>query len=61
MKSLVLDNLFSNLDSYTNSARNYYIYHNPVNGLWEWIKWDCNEAFGSTLPVAEWAVVVLPI
>ncbi len=47
MKSLVLDNLFSNLDSYTNSARNYYIYHNPVNGLWEWIKWDCNEAFGS--------------
>jgi hypothetical protein len=47
MKSLVLDNMFSNLDSYTNSARNYYIYHNPVNGLWEWIKWDCNEAFGS--------------
>ena len=39
--------MFSNLDSFTNSARNYYIYHNPVNGLWEWIKWDCNEAFGS--------------
>ena len=47
MKSLVMDNMFANLDSYTNSARNYYIYHNPVNGLWEWIKWDCNEAFGS--------------
>ncbi len=47
MKSLVTDNLFSNLDSYTNSARNYYIYHNPINNLWEWIKWDCNEAFGS--------------
>jgi len=47
MKSLATDNLFANLDAYTNSARNYYIYHNPVNGLWEWIKWDCNEAFGS--------------
>lgn len=47
MKSLATDNLFANLDAYTNSARNYYIYHNPNNGLWEWIKWDCNEAFGS--------------
>lgn len=47
MKSLATDNIFANLDSYTNSARNYYIYHNPINGLWEWIKWDCNEAFGS--------------
>ncbi|MFI5172157.1 MAG: CotH kinase family protein [Chitinophagales bacterium] len=47
IKSLVIDNLFSNLDSYTNSARNYYIYHNGNTGLWEWIKWDCNEAFGS--------------
>ena len=47
MKSLVTDNLFSNLDSYTNSARNYYLYHNSDTDLWEWIKWDCNEAFGS--------------
>jgi spore coat protein CotH len=46
IKSFVSDNLFSNLDSYLNSARNYYIYHNQTTGLWEWIKWDGNESFG---------------
>lgn len=47
LRSAALDMLFSNLDSYTGSARNYYIYHNQESNLWEWIKWDGNEAFGS--------------
>ena len=47
LKSAALDMLFSNLDSYTGSARNYYLYHNQDSNLWEWIKWDGNEAFGS--------------
>ena len=47
LRSAALDMLFSNLDSYTGSARNYYIYHNQDSNLWEWIKWDGNEAFGS--------------
>ncbi len=47
LRSAALDNLFSNLDTYTLSARNYYIYHNTTTGLWEWIKWDANEVFGS--------------
>ncbi len=47
LRSIALDNLFSNLDSYINSARNYYIYHNLTSGKWEWIKWDGNEAFGN--------------
>ena len=47
LKSAALDMLFSNLDSYTGSARNYYVYHNQDSNLWEWIKWDGNEAFGS--------------
>ncbi len=47
LRSAALDNLFSNLDSYTNSARNYYIYHNLTSDKWEWIKWDGNESFGS--------------
>jgi len=47
MKSLALSNLFANLDSYLNSARNYYIYNKDSTGIWEWINWDCNEAFGS--------------
>ncbi len=46
LRSLALDNLFSNLDSYLGSARNYYIYHNSTTDKWEWIKWDGNEAFG---------------
>ena len=47
LRSAALDMLFSNLDSYTGSARNYYLYHNQDSNLWEWIKWDGNEAFGS--------------
>ena len=47
LRCAALDMLFSNLDSYTGSARNYYIYHNQDSNLWEWIKWDGNEAFGS--------------
>jgi hypothetical protein len=35
------------LDTYTLSARNYYIYHNTTTGLWQWVKWDANEVFGS--------------
>lgn len=47
LRSMALDNLFSNLDSYIGSARNYYVYHNTSTGKWEWVKWDANEAFGS--------------
>ena len=47
LSSAALDNLFGNLDSYTQSARNYYIYHNIGMGKWQWIKWDGNEAFGT--------------
>jgi len=47
LRSAAIDNLFSNLDSYTLSARNYYVYHNLTTNKWEWIKWDGNECFGS--------------
>ena len=47
LRSVALDNLFSNLDTYTGSARNYYLYHNETSDKWEWIKWDANESFGS--------------
>jgi spore coat protein CotH len=46
LRSMALDNLFSSLDTYLNSARNYYLYHNLDSGQWEWIKWDGNEGFG---------------
>ena len=47
LRSAALDMLFSNLDSYTGSARNYYIYLQTKIQPLEWIKWDGNEAFGS--------------
>lgn len=47
LRSFAIDNLFGNLDSYTGSARNYYLYHNSTTNKWEWVKWDANEAFGS--------------
>ncbi|MCB9169162.1 MAG: CotH kinase family protein [Flavobacteriales bacterium] len=46
IRSFAIDNLFANLDSYINSSRNYYIYHNATTDRWQWIKWDANEAFG---------------
>jgi spore coat protein CotH len=46
LRSMAIDNLFSSLDTYLNSARNYYLYHNMDSGQWEWIKWDGNEGFG---------------
>ncbi|MEO8588006.1 MAG: CotH kinase family protein [Flavobacteriales bacterium] len=46
LRSLAIDNIFSNLDAYINSARNYYIYHDSTTLHWNWIKWDANEAFG---------------
>ena len=47
LSSVAFNNLFSNLDTYTLSARNYYLYHNMTTDQWEWIKWDANETFGS--------------
>lgn len=46
LRSLAIDNMFSNLDAYINSARNYYLYHDSTTLKWNWIKWDANEAFG---------------
>lgn len=41
------DLLFANLDSYTGTGHNYYLYHNTASGKFERIAWDANEAFGT--------------
>ncbi len=46
LRSLAMDNIFVNLDSYNGSYRNYYLYHNSISNKWEWIKWDANMSFG---------------
>ena len=35
LSSVAFNNLFSNLDTYTLSARNYYLYHNMSTDQWE--------------------------
>lgn len=45
--SISADIIFSNLDSYINSGRNFYFYFNPDTGKMEWIKWDVGLSFGN--------------
>ncbi|MDA9817232.1 CotH kinase family protein [bacterium] len=61
LSSVAFNNLFSNLDTYTLSARNYYLYHNMSTNLWEWIKWDANETFGSYAFGVQTPMTNLPI
>ena len=42
-----VDLLFANLDSYTGSGHNYYLYHNTASNKFERIAWDVNESFGN--------------
>ncbi|NUO82447.1 CotH kinase family protein, partial [candidate division KSB1 bacterium] len=46
-KALAADIMFVNLDSYVNSGRNYYLYHNLRDKKFEWIVWDVNLSFGN--------------
>lgn len=43
---LVLDNYTVNLDSYTGSGHNYYLYHRLSDNRFTPIPWDPNEAWG---------------
>lgn len=47
IKGWAANNIFVNLDSYTGSGHNYYIYHNTVTDKFDFIVWDCNETFGN--------------
>ncbi|MBL7765038.1 MAG: CotH kinase family protein [Chitinophagaceae bacterium] len=47
VKYWAASNLFSSLDSYIGSGHNYFLYHDTVTNLFQWISWDNNEAFGS--------------
>lgn len=45
LKYLAVNNTIQNWDSYGNMSHNYYLYHDPADGLIKWIVWDNNEAF----------------
>lgn len=45
LKYLAANNTIQNWDTYGNMEHNYYLYHDPADGLIKWIVWDNNEAF----------------
>lgn len=49
-RAMAADNLFANLDSYLNSARNFYIYFLPATRKMEWVVWDTGLSFGAYAP-----------
>jgi spore coat protein CotH len=46
-KAIATDILFSNLDSYINSGRNFYMYFLPTTNKMQWICWDVGLSFGA--------------
>ncbi len=45
LKYLAVNNTIQNWDTYGRMTHNYYLYHDPADGLIKWIIWDNNEAF----------------
>lgn len=45
LKYLAVNNTIQNWDTYGVMPHNYYLYHDPADGLIKWIVWDNNEAF----------------
>ncbi len=45
LKYLAVNNTIQNWDTNGKMSHNYYLYHDPKDGLIKWIVWDNNEAF----------------
>lgn len=45
LKYLAANTTIQNWDTYGRMTHNYYLYHDPADGLIKWIPWDNNEAF----------------
>lgn len=45
LKWLAANTTMQNWDTYGRMTHNYYLYHDPADGLIKWIPWDNNEAF----------------
>jgi len=46
LRVLAIDVLTNNWDSYIEHGRNWYLYHEPEDGLFHWVPWDYNLAMG---------------
>ncbi len=47
LKWLAVNSVLQNFDTYGIMPHNYFLYHNPDTGKFEWIPWDNNEALTS--------------
>lgn len=45
LKYLAVNNTIQNWDTYGLMPHNYFMYHDPADGLLKWVVWDNNEAF----------------
>lgn len=59
-KTMAIDNVLGNLDSYIFSGRNFYIYFKPPTNKVDWIVWDATLSFGA-LPGGPLNIETLPI
>jgi len=48
LRWLAANSVLQNWDTYGVMTHNYYLYHNPGTGTFEWIPWDNNEALISS-------------
>ncbi len=58
LRVLAIDILTNNWDSYIDHGRNWYLYHEPVSGLFQWIPWDYNLAIGGTFETSGSPIVL---
>jgi len=52
LRILAIDIMTNNWDSYIEHGRNWYLYHEPVSGLFHWVPWDYNLAMGGDFNTA---------
>lgn len=55
LKIAALDVLTSNWDGYAFNKNNFYLYHNPATGLFEYIPYDVDNTFGIDWFNIDWA------
>ncbi len=58
LRILAIDVLTNNWDSYIEHGRNWYLYHEPEDGLFHWVPWDYNLALGGNFDTSGSPVVL---
>jgi spore coat protein H len=53
LRYLAVITILDNWDSYPFTGNNYYLYHDPVTGLFEWIPWDLTWGGNPRTPLFE--------